>query len=105
MTLLEQLKRARVKLGLKQKDMMMRVGMSRQQYQHIESDGNPRLATLELLAKGLNCELMLIPKSKCLEVQQILDRDEALDQTSFNRQGDSDLQVNELADDPSKGLL
>ena len=105
MTILEQLKQGRVKLGLTQKDMMMRVGMSRQQYQHIESDGNPRLATLELLAKGINCELMLIPKSKYLEVQQLLDRYEALDQSSPHRQGDSDLQVSELADDPWKGLL
>ena len=52
--LLEQLKKRRQQLGLKQCDMMMRVGMSRQQYQRLESKGNPRLDTLELVAEGLN---------------------------------------------------
>jgi len=62
--LLQQLKKRRLKLGLKQNDMMMRIGVSRQQYQRLESKGNPRLDTLELTAKGLNSELMLIPKEK-----------------------------------------
>ena len=51
----------------------MRVGISRQQYQQIKSQGNPRLNTLELIAEGLNCQLMLIPKDKLLQVQAILD--------------------------------
>ncbi|WP_230657523.1 helix-turn-helix domain-containing protein [Psychrobacter sp. I-STPA10] len=67
-----QLKQQRTTLGLKQSDMLMRVGISRQQYQQIESKGNPRLNTLELIAKGLNCQLMLIPKDKLLQVQAIL---------------------------------
>jgi len=53
-TLLQQLKKRRLDLGLKQNDMMLRVGVSRQQYQRLESKGNPRLDTLELIAKGLN---------------------------------------------------
>ena len=40
-TLLEQLKDRRIALGMKQHDMNMRAGMSRQQYQQIESRGNP----------------------------------------------------------------
>ncbi len=63
-TLLQQLKKRRLDLGLKQNDMMLRVGVSRQQYQRLESKGNPRLDTLELIAKGLNSEIMLIPKEK-----------------------------------------
>jgi len=63
--LLQQLKERRLALGLKQKDMMLRIGVSRQQYQQLESKGNPRLNTLELIAKGLNSELMLIPTKKC----------------------------------------
>ncbi len=50
-SLVMQLKKRRLKLGLKQNDMMLRVGISRQQYQHLESKGNPRLDTLELIAK------------------------------------------------------
>jgi len=56
-TLLEQLKKRRIALGLKQNDMLLRVGISRQQYQRLESKGNPRLDTLELITKGLKVNL------------------------------------------------
>ena len=68
----EQLKQRRKALGLKQEDMMLRVGMSRQQYQHLESKGNPNLSTLELVAKGLKMEVMLIPQEKLRDVQGFL---------------------------------
>lgn len=68
----EQLKQRRESLGLKQEDMQMRVGMSRQQYQRLESKGNPRLDTLELVAKGLKMEVMLIPQEKLRDVQDFL---------------------------------
>lgn len=71
-TIKEQLKERRKALGLKQEDMMLRVGMSRQQYQRLESKGNPRLDTLELIAKGLKMEVMLIPQEKLREVQAFL---------------------------------
>lgn len=71
--LLKQLKKKRLELGLKQNDMMMRVGISRQQYQRLESKGNPRLDTLELIAKGLSSELMLIPKEKVHAVMAVLE--------------------------------
>lgn len=64
MPLLDQIKKRRITLGFKQSDMEMRVGMSRQQYQRLEASGNPRLNTLELVAKGLNSEIMLIPQEK-----------------------------------------
>ncbi len=44
--------------------MMLRVGISRQQYQRLESKVNPRLDTLDLIAKGLKSELLLIPQEK-----------------------------------------
>ena len=68
----EQLKKRRKALGLKQEDMLLRVGMSRQQYQRLESKGNPRLDTLALVAKGLKMEVMLIPQEKLREVQDFL---------------------------------
>ncbi len=74
-SLLEQLKKRRLALDLKQKDMMLRVGVSRQQYQHLESKGNPRLNTLELIAKGLKSELMLIPTEKLNLVKEILENE------------------------------
>lgn len=72
-SLLSQIKSRRKALGLKQSDMMMRVGMSRQQFQRLEAQGNPRLNTLELIALGLNCELMLIPNDKAQAVRRALD--------------------------------
>lgn len=75
-SLLEQLKNRRLALGLKQSDMMLRVGVSRQQYQRLESKGNPRLDTLDLIAKGLSGQLMLIPKEKLAAVQAVLEREE-----------------------------
>jgi transcriptional regulator with XRE-family HTH domain len=68
----EQLKQRRKALELKQEDMVLRVGMPRQQYQRLESRGNPRLDTLELVAKGLKMELMLIPQEKLRDVQDFL---------------------------------
>ena len=52
--------------------MQMLVGLSRQQYQRLESKGNPRLNTLELIALGLKAELMLIPREKLRDVQALL---------------------------------
>jgi len=55
--------------------MMLRIGISRQQYQRLESKGNPRLNTLELIAKGLNSTLMLIPEEKVRLVEALLEND------------------------------
>lgn len=71
-SLLKQIKKCRISLALKQHDMLLRVGMSRQQYQRLESKGNPRLDTLELLAKGLKSELLLIPQEKLNAVLAVL---------------------------------
>jgi len=72
-SLLQQLKGRRLALGLKQNDMPMRIGISRQQYQRLESKGNPRLDTLELVAKGLNSNIMLIPREKLAAVLAVLE--------------------------------
>ena len=69
---LEQLKDRRKALGLRQEDMANRTGMSRQQYQRLERQGNPRLDTLELLAKGVKGELLLVPHDKLALVNALL---------------------------------
>ncbi|MGD4786227.1 helix-turn-helix transcriptional regulator, partial [Xanthomonas citri pv. citri] len=92
--LLQQIKTRRLALGYKQKDMLMRIGLSRQQYQQIESKGNPRLDTLELIAKGLNSELMLIPNEKKQQILAILNEDQ-------NTKND----IQSLIDNPWQGLL
>lgn len=93
-SLLKQIKKRRLELSLKQHDMMLRIGISRQQYQRLESKGNPRLDTLELVAKGLNSELLLIPQEKLNAVLDILSEDSLRDKEKKT-----------LSDDPWQGLL
>ena len=97
-SLLKQIKTRRLALKLKQSDMLLRAGLSRQQYQQIESKGNPRLNTLELVADGLDSELMLIPKEKLKAVQAILDGT-AYEYPITNAESD------DIEEDPWKGLL
>lgn len=109
-SLLEQIKKRRIALKLKQHDMMMRVGISRQQYQRLESKGNPRLDTLELVAKGLKSEVLLIPQEKLNAVLAVL-ADDALSTTGPSTGAPTKPnkapkeQGNPLADDPWQGLL
>lgn len=101
-SLLEQIKKRRIALELKQHDMMLRVGISRQQYQRLESKGNPRLDTLELIAKGLKGELLLIPQEKLNAVLAVL----ADDATASNEPSHSaKIKSKSLSDDPWQGLL
>ncbi len=99
-SLLDQIKARRLALGFKQSDMQMRIGVSRQQYQRIEARGNPRLDTLELIAKGLNAELMLIPNEKRMAVQALL-AGRGIEENVVQADSSSD----ELVDNPWKGLL
>lgn len=110
-SLLEQIKKRRLTLGLKQNDMMLRVGVSRQQYQRLESKGNPRLDTLELIAKGLNSELMLIPKEKLSTVMTVLEQ-ETLEpdkgpvaSVQKSRRSTKEDAKKSLSDDPWQDLL
>lgn len=98
--LLEQVKTRRKQLGLKQKDMQLRVGISPQQYQRLEAKGNPRLDTLVLLAKGLNGELMFIPQENLVAVKHLLEgkgSDEPASESPKNKPT--------LADNPWQGIL
>jgi len=110
-SLLEQIKKRRQALGLKQNDMRLRVGVSRQQYQRLESKGNPRLQTLDLIAKGLNSALMLIPREKLGVVMAVLEQD-ALDpvsgpaaQAQEFQKADGTPAKKALSDDPWQDLL
>ncbi|MFT7372674.1 MAG: transcriptional regulator with XRE-family HTH domain [Oleiphilaceae bacterium] len=102
--LLQQIKNRRLALKLKQNEMPMRIGISRQQYQRLEAKGNPRLDTLELIAKGLNSDVMLIPKEKLNAVLAVLKSDG--NNTSLpHKQPDHSDEQKKLSDDPWKGLL
>ena len=105
-SLLEQVKKRRIARALKQHDMVLRVGISRQQYQRLESKGNPRLDTLELIVKGLKSELLLIPQEKLNAVLAVL-ADEALSSTGAptERSQTGKEKSKSLTDDPWQGLL
>ena len=109
-SLLEQIKNRRIALKFKQHDMMLRVGISRQQYQRLESKGNPRLDTLELVAKGLQSKVLLIPQEKLNAVLAVL-ADDTVSPTgpsngaSTKPSKTGKEQSNPLADDPWQGLL
>jgi transcriptional regulator with XRE-family HTH domain len=98
--ILEQLRKRRKELGLLQKDMLLKVGMTRQQYNRLEKKGNPRLDTLELLAKGLDMELMLIPKEMLKSVQKILQGKAKIIDAGEDFQENSN-----FVDDPWKNIL
>ncbi|MFN2355795.1 MAG: helix-turn-helix transcriptional regulator [Desulfopila sp.] len=98
--ILEQLKKRRKLLGLRQQDMLLQAGMTRQQYNRLETKGNPRLDTLELLAKGLGMELLLIPKEKLAAVKKLLE--EKTEDESADRNATED---RALSDDPWQGIL
>lgn len=99
LSILQQLKQRRLELGLKQNDMMLRVGISRQQYHRLESKGNPRLDTLELVAKGLNTRLLLVPQEKLSAVLAVLD-------DSYNQAATSAIKKpRTIADDPWQGFF
>ena len=101
-SLLKQIKNRRLALAFKQNDMMLRVGISRQQYQRLESKGNPRLDTLELIAKGLKSELLLIPHEKLNAVLALLANDTT---TSAEARQSIAVQNKLLSDDPWHELL
>lgn len=105
-SLLEQIKKRRIALALKQHDMMLRVGISRQQYQRLESKGNPRLDTLELIAKGLKSELLLIPQEKLNAVLAVLADDNLSSTGAPTKPSQTGKEKNKsLTDDPWQGLL
>ncbi len=99
-----QLKERRKSLGLTQEDMTMRVGMSRQQYQKLESQGNPRLDTLELVAKGLKMQPVLIPLEKLKDVEDLL-AGKKIVKGGASMTGDATVIKRPLEDDPWDDLL
>jgi transcriptional regulator with XRE-family HTH domain len=101
-SLLEQIKKRRIALELKQHDMKLRIGISRQQYQRLESKGNPRLDTIELIAKGLKSELLLIPQEKLNAVLDVLADDPKASSTPRQSAKENN---KSLTDDPWQGLL
>lgn len=50
--------------GLGQKDMRLKIGMSQQQYQRVESGSDLRVSTLLRILEGLELELQIVPRQQ-----------------------------------------
>lgn len=72
MNLHDQIRARRRTLGFTQAAMKNRIGMGQQQYQRIEAGGNANLDTIQLIADGLNADLMLIPRNRVQAVLNLL---------------------------------
>lgn len=104
-TLLDQIRKRRLALGLQIQQMPLLAGLTRQQYGKIEAGGNPRLTTLDQIAEGLDATLLLVPKSKLAAVQRILDSEAAHDDdrpyaVQANKASGPDLSVHEADESP-----
>ena len=73
------------------------VGISRQQYQRLESRDNPRLDTLEFVTSGLHSEILLIPQEKLPAVKAVL-AGETVDASASCAEREK-----RLSDDPWRG--
>ncbi len=82
-SLLKQIQTHRQALRLTQADVARQIRVSRQQYQAVESGGNPTLETLNLIADALHGQMVFVPKDKLPAVRALL---EGKDETSATRQ-------------------
>ena len=87
-SLWDQLKSRRIKPRLKQYDMRLRIGISRQQYQRLES-------------RGLRSEILLIPQEKLLAVKVVLAGETADTSTAEASRAEWEKR---LSDDPWEGM-
>ena len=100
-TLLDQIRKRRLALGVKIQEMPLLAGLTRQQYGKIEAGGNPRLNTLDQIAEGLDAVMILVPKAKLEAVLRVLENEtpRAGDQPYPTTSG-PDLRVNEADENP-----
>ncbi len=63
-------------LALNQTDMLMKVGMSQQQYQRVEAGSDMRVSTLLRILEGMGLELMLAPQERVRQLEKILSSDD-----------------------------
>jgi len=76
-TIIEQLKIARQSLGMKQFELGKKLGLPQSHISKIESGQNdPRMSTIEDMARILDHELMIIPRQMISHINGLLRGDE-----------------------------
>ena len=58
------IEKRRRELGLNQSDMLMKIGMSQQQYQRVEAGHDIRVSTLLRVLEGMGLELLIAPREQ-----------------------------------------
>ncbi|MNH38807.1 helix-turn-helix protein [compost metagenome] len=66
------LKERRSELGWNQKDFLMKIGMTQQQYQRIESGSDIRVSTLLRILAVMDLECVIVPKKKERDADRLL---------------------------------
>ncbi|CAI1745415.1 helix-turn-helix domain-containing protein [Serratia proteamaculans] len=84
------LKEKRAELGWNQKDFLMKIGMTQQQYQRIESGSDMRMSTLLRILAAMDLEYLIVPKKNVRDVELLLQKDvekvsEAVGLRSFDK--------------------
>ena len=84
------LKEKRAELGWNQKDFLMKIGMTQQQYQRIESGSDMRMSTLLRILAAMDLEYLIVPKKNVRDVELLLQKDvdkvsEAVGLQSFDK--------------------
>ena len=67
-----ELEKRRRALGLNQSDMLMKIGMSQQQYQRVEAGHDIRVSTLLRVLEGMGLELLLAPRERVRHLENML---------------------------------
>lgn len=69
------LKEKRIELGWSQKDFLMKIGMTQQQYQRIESGSDMRVSTLLRILVAMDLEYVIMPKKSARDVECLLQQE------------------------------
>lgn len=69
------LKEKRTELGWNQKDFLMKIGMTQQQYQRIESGSDMRVSTLLRILAAMDLEYLIVPKNDVRDVDRLLQKE------------------------------
>jgi HTH-type transcriptional regulator / antitoxin HipB len=101
------LKKRRLDRSLEQKSMLLKIGMSQQQYQRIESGSDTRVSTLLRVLEGLDLSLVFIPKEKLQAVEAILSSSEPIidDQKSEHQSSSWSSLIDDFSDNSDDQLI
>ncbi|CAE1142324.1 helix-turn-helix domain-containing protein [Serratia sp. Tan611] len=69
------LKEKRTELGWSQKDFLMKIGMTQQQYQRVESGSDIRMSTLLRILAAMDLEYVIVPKRHAGGVETLLQQE------------------------------